>query len=672
MKKIIILENINFSSLLFLLYFFFIFQKVSIYYVDSSKFFLLIFNIFFKYRFGKITKFIFKSDSLFKSDKYSMIRYIQNHELNSFFKFVIKKDLVNYLNNTNNFNDNTYIYFKKSLTKSKWAYCNNKMIIHFLMMINAAAKIFDTHNSKNQIYFFVDSRFFNKNIKQYCLRMKINLFTNTFISILKFSNIYTFIKKIYILRILFYYISSLILIYQNKFKKNNDNIKFNKNDIISIESIISDLPDDDKFWLKFNKLSKKIIYMGTDHTMSYHDNIKYKKHKFNYISLNHNISRNKNVSLFYLNFISIFKFLKNFQLHFLTQKVLFQSVLNEFKYYEFLFFNYFKKYNVKIFCSDYKWQPRVSAACLAIKKIGGVSTITQRTFYSHCHSYAAIQADVFFNFSNYFNNYEINNESKINYAISIGYINDYRFKLFKDKSLNIRNSLLSNGANKIISFFDENSSSDERWHIGDERVKKNYEFLLNKLLSDKEIGLVIKPKKYNTLYNRLGTVSELLDEAINTNRCYIFRENYIYSPSDAAMASDIAIHDDFASGTAGLEAILCGIPNLWLDLDNINDSGISIYKKYNLVHYNWDNVWKKLDDFFNNKSSIDMKKILELSKIYDPFQDGKAIYRMYEYLNLISRSLYEFKNKDDALSIASQEYIKKWGPDKVNYLGEYK
>ena len=83
------------------------------------------------------------------------------------------------------------------------------------------------------------------------------------------------------------------------------------------------------------------------------------------------------------------------------------------------------------------------------------------------------------------------------------------------------------------------------------------------------------PKVPRTLRKRLGPVAELLARAEATGRCYVFETGVLHGsfpPAVAAMAADIAVHQELWAATAGLEAALAGVPTLLLDRDGWSSS----------------------------------------------------------------------------------------------------
>ena len=55
-----------------------------------------------------------------------------------------------------------------------------------------------------------------------------------------------------------------------------------------------------------------------------------------------------------------------------------------------------------------------------------------------------------------------------------------------------------------------------------------YKFFLNWVVEDKEIGLIIKPKRIKFL-QKLKNINSLLNEAVKTGRCYIVDDELVWS-----------------------------------------------------------------------------------------------------------------------------------------------
>jgi hypothetical protein len=166
----------------------------------------------------------------------------------------------------------------------------------------------------------------------------------------------------------------------------------------------------------------------------------------------------------------------------------------------------FSREQVKIYDSWFKYGPDHCAIADALQSLGGVTAIYQRAYEELPFAEAMISADLVFGFSALSAQVEQRNGSTIPYFVTIGYPGDHRFPLLREEASRVRQALEKKGARRILSFTDENSGADARWHTGHELQQENYAFLLEKLLSNPWLGLVIKPKVPSTLAKRLGPV----------------------------------------------------------------------------------------------------------------------------------------------------------------------
>src|SRR4030095_6074657 len=163
------------------------------------------------------------------------------------------------------------------------------------------------------------------------------------------------------------------------------------------------------------------------------------------------------------------------------------------------------------------------------------------------------------------------------------------------------------GAAFILAFFDENSQPDERWHTGRRFQSENYEFLLQKVLTENLFGLIIKPRVPATLRRRLGPVASLLERALETGRCHLYESGTIqgsYPPVLAALACDVALHAHLCAGTAGLESALAGIRSLLLDREGWHVSPLYKLGVGRVVFRNWTELWEALIEFRKSPESL--------------------------------------------------------------------
>ena len=345
-----------------------------------------------------------------------------------------------------------------------------------------------------------------------------------------------------------------------------------------------------------------------------------------------------------------------------------RSVMYKNKCYYWL--HLFRDYNVRVHINWYRHDASHLAISSAIKQLGGISTIYQRSLEDLPLVLLSTASDIVFRFSN-----DSNNEKEIGsiipYHVAVGYIGDYRFKLLKKPSKSLRDKMVKHGAKYIISYFDENSSDDPRWIPGGHKmVRSNYEFLLEKVLSNSWLGLILKPKKPSDLRSRLGSTVEMLDIALKTGRCVIFEGGTLknpHPPAIAALASDIAISRYTYGGTAGFESALSGTPTLSLNQEGWPYSKLHELGEDRVVFNNWNDLWYACKNYFDHNCKIngfgDWSPILnEL----DPFRDGKAAERIGTYLNWLLNGFKEERSRESILADAAQRYTETWGVDKIS------
>ena len=330
--------------------------------------------------------------------------------------------------------------------------------------------------------------------------------------------------------------------------------------------------------------------------------------------------------------------------------------------------SFFNEYKIKLHISWYKHDAENIAISSALKDIGGVNAIYQRSYEGSSHISLTNVVDLSFGFSKYHYVVETENKSIIPYHIAVGFMGDYRFNLMKKSAEKIRNKLFSNNADFIITYFDENSGDDGRWWNDHEKIREDYEFLIDKVLSNPWLGLVFKPKNSSNLRQRLGPTVQYLEAAEQTGRCVVLEstgtlKNH-YPPAFGAMAADVAIGNMY-SATAALEASLSGTPTLLIDKFGWKDKILDLLGN-KIIFKNWESLWERCEDYMNSKYTIsnfgDWSPILN---DLDPFRDGKAAERVGTYLCWILEGFKNGQSRESVLSDAAQRYTAIWGEDKI-------
>ena len=159
-----------------------------------------------------------------------------------------------------------------------------------------------------------------------------------------------------------------------------------------------------------------------------------------------------------------------------------------------------------------------------------------------------------------------------------------------------------------------------------------------------------------------------MQKATGTGRCYIFSEDYVSHPCEAAFASDIVIHNSLDAGTAGMECALTGIPTLLLDKNGWRKSQLYKAGKGKVVFNDLITLWDELNNHWNNKTNPDFGDWSLIINDLDPFRDGKATKRMSKYLSWIIECFNEGLDRGAALEVAANRYAKQWGNDKIQKI----
>ena len=277
--------------------------------------------------------------------------------------------------------------------------------------------------------------------------------------------------------------------------------------------------------------------------------------------------------------------------------------VNDFQQMRCYWEDFFKKHNIKLYVSWWKLDANNCIIGEALRNVGGIATIYQRSFEEFSSPKFTTAVDVMFSFSKMGINVDEGSRSRIPYNVVTGYTGDHRFPLVAQKAKEIRGQLQQQGAEKILAYFDENSGADSRWHTGHKFMRVNYEFLLEKLIKNPWMGMVFKPKTPGTLMERLGPVAALMKEARETGRCFVFEQGLIqgnYSPAAAAMAADVAIHGHLSAVTAGVESALAGVPTLLVDREGWTMSSFYQLGEGKVVFKTWEHLWSMVCEHWQN------------------------------------------------------------------------
>ena len=332
--------------------------------------------------------------------------------------------------------------------------------------------------------------------------------------------------------------------------------------------------------------------------------------------------------------------------------------------------SFFRHNNVKVYMFWHRFNNTHIAISDAIKNVGGVSVYWPISFDGFEGIECCSDTDILFSFSHFSMSLEQKINSRFLYGIITGYPRDYASSLLRGEAQDLRQKMQNSGAKKIIFVIDENSIDDSRWHTGHALQRENYSYIIDKVLTTSWLGVIFKPKAAKTLRSRLNGISEMLAEAENTGRCHIYEDSNRFTTSAppilAALSSDVCIHAHLSAGTGALECALEGIPTLLIDREGTPNSKLQELPKGKVVFDNWPTAIESVMENFNTPGGIpgfgDWSSIID---DLDPFRDGKAAYRMGEYLSWIIKGFEQGLAREIVMYNAAERYKKEWGEDKV-------
>jgi hypothetical protein len=580
--------------------------------------------------------------------------------------------------------------FTKYLMKNalaEWpSHGDEESITKLLLMIHAIANYKQNKPSLDKIYFIIEKRLWMRELMDFALKLGVELISVKPIIKLSKAKLKNKIRSdrwlIPILYNLLNLYNRLSYISQNVREKNKlPNVLRNNNEIKASTIIVDQVMQyfgHSSFWRTSGLPKENLIFASKNYTIRQKELAEMRSNEMCFLPLSRSGGRELDTPTFnhkYTINLDYYKPIMNLcnsweQKYIEQQKY---KYITEKNYWTDLF----KTTGAKIYATHHKWSSYPIAASEAIIELGGVSALWQTSFYETMGLHSAINSDIYFSFSSNSSKLEKLNDSSIKYIVGVGYIFDFNFISAKQKAKKIKHYLKNNNARKIISIFDGGSSEDERWSVSNASFKKDYQFILEKVLNENWLGLIIKSKKPGSLRKRLGNVSEILERAIKTGRCY-FSEDVDYGeknlssrPAVAAYASDIAIHLCLYASSAGLEAALTGTPTLLLDKYNLKDSQFYKLDKNKVVFHDLSEMWDAIMEHWQQNPIPGFGDWSPIIDDLDPFKDGKAAHRVNSFLLLLLNGFKAGYEREKILEQSVETYGKQWGYDKINFVNEY-
>ena len=629
--KIVIFDDLKIVNFFFIIKY--IIKRSDIYYIkkEQSRFYRFYEFLFF----NKIKPLTWKFRDLKTDKNMNLYLHLLYYELEPLLEEIINKIL-----KYSNLEDDKYIrvYLLRELANSSLKPYNNKSILEIIYIINSLKIIFEKETKS--IVYFLNYFPFSEFIENYANKNNVGIKISK-LNALKYSSF-----------LIFYHLYQKLRSLKNLFRKNYkyfpDNIE-HKKIIIEHSLVINNV----NYFMKNSLIDKRnCILVNTVNNYQEKDISLAKKAGYDYLDLR-NFSL-KNINLNKINFFDL-KFFDTIYL-----KIMFEKFFIKKEIWKHIF----KKLNAKTYLSSQFMNKDSIPTASALNELNGTSIFYSTSYYERADPSQRFICDIYLSpGANTVNNID-EKFTYFKFLLQFGYTNSYKINLMEKNAIKIRKSLLDNNVKKIISFYDQGELKNDMFSMGYLSSLEGYKFLLNKLLENKWLGLIIKPKKPGLLKYKLSKINNLLNECLLTNRLVIISEgsgrhvkNFDHPPCESAMAADLAIHDTMAAATAGIEAYLSNTKTIFFDRYNFFDS--RFYKNtQKIVYQDWDKLWNDTLAFFEGKNNNFGTWDKEIIEQIDIFRDNESDKR----IAYITQKIYDMHNSKTKknIDVVIEDYKKFW------------
>jgi len=325
---------------------------------------------------------------------------------------------------------------------------------------------------------------------------------------------------------------------------------------------------------------------------------------------------------------------------------------------------FFRATRARVHVSTADHSPESEALHAAMEDVGGVSLSIQRSI-ERAHILRRSAVDVHLAFSREGAAAERAAGSSVRQFVVAGYLFDGLFPNAGEFAAGLRERLRAQGVKFTLCLLDENDGILPKRFGGVRHFRESYEFLCDRLREDPTLGLILKPKRAESLRRRLGPTWERIEEALRSERCILLSgrpPDERYLPSAGAAAADLSINF-LKGGTAGLESVLAGTPCLLMrrvkeDLGPYRD-----LPEGTVVFDSWPGLWQAVQKF---RSQPNPSSIGDWGPVLDQLvsmRDGRASERIGRYIAWLHQAFERGMNREEALRFAWEQYCGLWGDD---------
>lgn len=327
-------------------------------------------------------------------------------------------------------------------------------------------------------------------------------------------------------------------------------------------------------------------------------------------------------------------------------------------------FEFYTHFGIKIQMGVEESGGRNVVQSIVLDLTGGVFAGKQRSEYFKRNGdiIGFFPQHVFFGWNKRLLEYLVEPMNTVDNFIISGYCYDYIFRQNIEIGNHLRNKLNNKGVKFIVALFDNSFNKYTLYSAN--TIQTFYQTFIDWMLSDPEVGLIIKPKKIFLLEKYLPEILKNIMLAQEAGRCILYPNSYGRFPADVSCAADIAVGIGISS--ALLEAVIAGARGVLCDLTHLRSH---LFYKLGYEKIVFDDINSLIENL--KKFKIEPDKNIEFGNfspwmdLLDPFRDGNAYRRIGSYLYNLLEILDNGEGRDKAIQYANKIYADTWGKDKV-------
>jgi hypothetical protein len=307
----------------------------------------------------------------------------------------------------------------------------------------------------------------------------------------------------------------------------------------------------------------------------------------------------------------------------------------------FMLFAAAKDRAVRVLMTCENYLPNADAALLAARDLGATTVSYQYANIAISTPFLMTPADLMVTFSPTFNPLWVRSAPRpIGPARfeSDGYLFDSSFGLLRGRAREHRAKLERCGARFILCYLDESVVPGKYGLIDENEHRAEVVTLTNLLLSDPDVGLIVKSQfEHNSPTALYGDAPELV--AARATGRYVelvhgTHRNVVF-PAEAAIASDMVI-GHLVGGTAPLETALAGARAVMLNPYRVAGQHFDLYNRANILFPSLEDALQSIAAYRAGRD--DMRDLGDWTSILadlDAYRDGRAGHRMRARLDAL-------------------------------------